>query len=217
MLFSVFCPDLPPSKMIFSTTLRTHFHWQTCRRKTNCLETFILLSSLPIISTTGEKLQSGRQMIQTYRVFTSFLPTRKHFPSCASKCTSLLLHLPDATKTLTGKVIQLNQFKIEDVYPLRNLKSTGLMIHDESLSHPITHWSPSWWESPPQGCKFLCEVRGGEVRSGQVLTGCTLQFPAQLNATHNIWQGGCSLPLNKGREDIRAAFDSLFLLKYLWC
>lgn len=128
MLFSVFCPDLPPSKMIFSTTLRTHSHWQACWRKTNCLETFILLSSLPIISTKGEKLQSGRQIIQTCRVFSSFLPTRKHLPSSASKCSSVLLHLPDAheqPQKLSQEKIpsshSLNQFRAEEVYPLRSI------------------------------------------------------------------------------------------------
>lgn len=128
MLLSVFCPDLPLSKMIFSATLRTHSHWQACRRNTNCLEAFILVRSLPIISIKAEKLQSGRQKIQTCSAFTSFLPTRKHLPFHASKCTSLLLHSPDAQEQpqkLSQEKIpsshSLNQFRTEEVYQLRNI------------------------------------------------------------------------------------------------
>lgn len=50
-----------------------------------------------------------------------------------------------------------------------------LSPQDESLSLPMTHWSPSWWESPPEGSNTW--VRWGEVRSGPHLLHSAIPYP----------------------------------------
>lgn len=145
-----------------------HSHWQACRRKTNCLETFILLSSLPIISTKAEKLQSGRQMTQTCRVFASFLPTRKHLFFSASKCTSLLLHSPDAQEQPQN----LSQEKIPSSHSSKQFRTACLFIKEDIINwrlrmnpcYTLQPTDPKPGEKAPTRLKGLCEVRG-EVRS----------------------------------------------------
>lgn len=125
MLFSVFCPDLPPSKMIFSTS-QTSLPLTSMQDDKQCLEMFILLSSLQIISIEGDKLErlrSKRQMIQVCRAFISFLPAGKYLLSLpilpnAHHFCSIYLILKNSHKNSHREKLpnshSLNQFRTEE-------------------------------------------------------------------------------------------------------
>lgn len=107
-----------------------------------CLETFILLSSLQIISTKGDKLerlQSGGQVIQVCRTFTSFLPARKYLlslavlPSTKHFCCIYLMRENSHKNSHREKLLSshsLNQFRTEGFYWFKNIQLT-------SNHHPI--------------------------------------------------------------------------------